>query len=201
MGHSIAGLDIRDYAARYPQNLSGLVFVDGSPPLQEDRFPGRTKFVLFKAKLELLQTKWLHVLGIPRITGDRNIGEGLEISAGKMPSEDQCRAALFTALEREDEDFPQSGKEAIHTGPFGDLPILNFSQNNHPSGNEPPSKVDEIWDQMQEELKSLSTRSRRIIAKDSSHYIQIERSDLLNSEVADLIRQPHNRDLLAQKPG
>lgn len=77
MGHSIAGLYIGDYAARYPQNLSGLVFVDGSTPLEGDRFPGRTKSVLLKAKLELLQTKWLYVLGIPRITGDCNIGEGL----------------------------------------------------------------------------------------------------------------------------
>lgn len=189
MGHSIAGLYIRDYAARYPQNLSALVFVDGSTPLQEDRFPGRTKWVLLKAKLELLQTKWLYVLGIPRITGECNIGEGFEVSAGKMLSEDQCRAALYTALEREDESFHQSGNETIHTGPFGDLPILIFSQDNHPSVSEPLSKVDEIWDQMQEELKSLSTRSRRIIAKGSGHYIQVDRPDLLNSQVADLIRQ------------
>jgi len=189
MGHSIAGLYIRDYAARYPQNVSGLIFVDGSTPLQEDRFPGRTKFVLFKAKLELLQTKWLYVLGIPRITGDCNIGEGFEISAAKMLSEDQCRATLYTALEREDEAFHQSGEETIHTGPFGDLPILIFSQDNHPSGSEPRSKVDEIWDQMQEELKSLSTRSQRIIAKDSGHYIQVERSDLLNTEVTNFVRQ------------
>jgi len=190
MGHSIAGLYIRDYAARYPQNLSGLVFVDGSTPLQEERFPGRTKLVLLKAKLELLETKWLYVLGIPRITGDCNIGEGFENLAGKMLSEDQCRAGLFTALEREDDYFHQSGKETIHTGPFGDLPILIFSQDNHPSGSEPQSKVvDEIWDRMQEELKSLSTRSRRIIAKGSGHYIQVERPDLLNSEVAELIRQ------------
>lgn len=189
MGHSIAGLYIRDYAARYPQNLSALVFVDGSTPLQEDRFPGRTKWVLLKAKLELLQTKWLYVLGIPRITGECNIGEGFEVSAGKMLSEDQCRAALYTALEREDESFHQSGNETIHTGPFGDLPILIFSQDNHPSGSDPLSKVDEIWDQMQEELKGLSTHSRRIIAKGSGHYIQIDRPDLLNSQVTDLIRQ------------
>lgn len=189
MGHSIAGLYIRDYAARYPQNVSGLVFVDGSTPLQEDRFPGRTKFVLFKAKLELLQTKWLYVLGIPRITGDCNIGDGFEISAAKILSEDQCRAALYTALDREDENFHQSGEETIQTGPFGDLPVLIFSQDNHPSGSEPQSPVDQIWNQMQEELKRLSTRSRRIIAKGSGHYIQVERSDLLNSEVGNFIRQ------------
>ncbi len=106
-----------------------------------------------------------------------------------MLSEDQCGAALLTALERESENFRQSGEGTIHTGPFGDLPILTFSQDNHPSASEPRSEEGEIWDQMQEELKSLSTRSRRIIAKGSSHYIQIDRPDLLNSEVADLIRQ------------
>jgi hypothetical protein len=106
-----------------------------------------------------------------------------------MLSEDQCGAALLTALERESENFRQSGEGTIHTGPFGDLPILTFSQDNHPSASEPRSEEGEIWDQMQEELKSLSTRSRRIIAKGSSHYIQIDRPDLLNSEGAELIRQ------------
>jgi pimeloyl-ACP methyl ester carboxylesterase len=43
MGHSIAGLYIRAYAARYPHNLSGLVFIDGSTPLQVDRFPNELR--------------------------------------------------------------------------------------------------------------------------------------------------------------
>ena len=34
MGHSIAGIYIRDYATRYPEKLAGLIFVDGSTPLQ-----------------------------------------------------------------------------------------------------------------------------------------------------------------------
>ena len=32
MGHSIAGIYMRDYAARYPEDLAGLVFVDSSTP-------------------------------------------------------------------------------------------------------------------------------------------------------------------------
>jgi len=36
MGHSIAGLYIRAYAMRHPQDLSGLIFVDASTPLQDD---------------------------------------------------------------------------------------------------------------------------------------------------------------------
>src|ERR1039457_3662061 len=33
MGHSIAGIYIRDYATRYPEKVAGLIFVDGSTPL------------------------------------------------------------------------------------------------------------------------------------------------------------------------
>ena len=39
MGHSIAGMYIRDYATRYPAEVAGLIFVDGSTPLQEPK-PG-----------------------------------------------------------------------------------------------------------------------------------------------------------------
>jgi hypothetical protein len=42
---------------------------------------------------------------------------------------------------------------------------------------------------MQEDLKKLSTRSRRIIAKNSSHYIQIDRPDLIEKEVPLFIQQ------------
>jgi hypothetical protein len=36
MGHSIAGLYIRDYVTRYPAGISGIVFVDVSTPMQEE---------------------------------------------------------------------------------------------------------------------------------------------------------------------
>ena len=43
-----------------------------------------------------------------------------------------------------------------------------------------------------EDLKKLSTRSRRIIAKGSGHYIQLYRSDLLLKEVPPFIEQVGN---------
>jgi hypothetical protein len=42
---------------------------------------------------------------------------------------------------------------------------------------------------MQEDLKKLSTRSRRIVAKDSTHYIQLDRPDLIKKEVPAFIEQ------------
>ncbi len=71
MGHSIAGMYIRDYATRYPTNVAGLIFVDGSTPLQ-NRNPA------FKAQYARASTPWLRMLvrqtafsfGIPRVIGD-----------------------------------------------------------------------------------------------------------------------------------
>ena len=159
MGHSIAGLYIRAYATRYPQNLSGLVFVDGSTPLQDDRFPDADTGNL---KFELLEEEWLYILGIPRIRGDCKI-QGFEDTAGRKLSEDQCRPSLFPAVGREEESIRQSGNETIHSGPFGDLPILIFSQDTQSdSSNEPPSKEDEIWNQMQEESTCLQQPTQEI---------------------------------------
>ena len=39
VGHSISGIYLRSYAARYPGDLAGLVFIDGATPLQDSRIP------------------------------------------------------------------------------------------------------------------------------------------------------------------
>ena len=92
------------------------------------------------------------------------------------------------------DSFDKSGRETVHSGPYGALPVLIFSHDpskSLPKQNPPKSMVDveEAWNRMQESLKNLSTRSRRIIAKDSTHYIQIDRTDLLKREVPIFIQQ------------
>ena len=70
MGHSIAGMYIRDYASRYPENVAGLIFVDASTPLQNrnaafkahpDPGPSRFGALLKKAAI---------AAGIPRLLGE-----------------------------------------------------------------------------------------------------------------------------------
>jgi hypothetical protein len=45
------------------------------------------------------------------------------------------------------------------------------------------------WSRLQEGLANLSTRGRRIVAKGSSHYIQLDRPDLIGREVSLFIQQ------------
>ncbi|HZV60274.1 MAG TPA: alpha/beta hydrolase [Candidatus Eremiobacteraceae bacterium] len=193
MGHSAGGLYIRAYATRYPNNLAGLVFVDGSTPLQEDRFPDEIKQEEKNAEREFTKLQWLEILGETRAMGQCKQFEGFDDVTGKMIAENQCRASQVTAMSKEHQSLRQSGNETVGTGPFGDVPILIFSQDPEPQQSESRTRGDvefsKVWNEMQEELKHLSTRSRRIIATGSGHYIQVDRPDLLNAEVTNFIQQ------------
>jgi pimeloyl-ACP methyl ester carboxylesterase len=191
MGHSIAGIYIRDYATRYPAEVAGLIFVDGSTPLQE-RNPA-FKAVFAKKPFDWIQTlqrRAVSWLGIPRLSGACSQGfPGFDARAARLQAEDLCHLQ-WGAIDAEMESFDRSGMETIHTGPYGALPILIFSQDTAKAaaGGE-PRDLATAWNQMQEDLKKLSTHSRRIIAKGSTHYIQLDRSELIEREVPLFIEQ------------
>ncbi|HTH53792.1 MAG TPA: alpha/beta hydrolase [Edaphobacter sp.] len=185
MGHSIAGLYMRDYATRYPEDVAGMVLIDVSTPLQDenpvmkDGGSSRLRPLMFRAAL---------ILGIPRWLGMcTKIPKGYETFAGRYMGEDLCRIH-YMDIDRELDSFNQSGHETVHTGPYGALPILIFSHDPAQvfSGHTPSAEqVSEqrAWSEMQEDLKRLSTRSRRIIAKGSSHNVHRDRSQLVVKEV------------------
>ena len=82
----------------------------------------------------------------------------------------------------------------FHSGPYGALPILIISHD--PSNLRPKqsrtnldSDREAAWNQMQEDLKLLSTRSHRIIARGSTHDIMLDRPDLIEKEVPLFIEQ------------
>ena len=193
-GHSVAGLYIRAYAAKYPDDLAGLIFVDGSSPDQRKRLPKE----IDQAIPNLFVQHWITILGIARATGLCTATEpGLEEAKGWIFA-NSCRPSVIDASIEEFKNFDRSGEETLGTGPFGHLPILIFSQDpDAPSKDTPfsPEVMKQIsiaWNQMQEELKRLSSNSRRIIARNSGHYIQVDRADLVNREVPVFIEQIRN---------
>jgi pimeloyl-ACP methyl ester carboxylesterase len=195
MGHSIAGMYIRDYAAHYPESVAGLVFVDSSTPLQDEnpaiQAAGETGLPRLASVLVM---RSVAIVGLPRLVGTcaRPI-PGFSGQAGQLLAEDLCHPR-FASVEREFESFNASGQQTAHTGPFGSLPVLIFSQDPAKALTQkhPPRELVDLenaWGQMQESLKLLSTRSRRIVAKGSSHAVQVDRPELLGKEVSLFIEQ------------
>ena len=192
MGHSIAGMYIRDYATRYSENVAGLVLVDRSTPMQQDNPAIKPMMGKGPPPWAIVVAEPAFIAGVPRLLGKcSHATPGLDAHDSQLQGEEFCGMHVQAPL-GESGNFERSGLETVHTGPYGALPILIFSHDPvkaQSTANSTQKMADEAWSQMQEDLKKLSTRSRRIIARGSSHYIQIDRADLIEKEVPLFISQ------------
>jgi pimeloyl-ACP methyl ester carboxylesterase len=189
VGHSMGGYDVRLYASLYPGDVAGMVLVDASHPEQQKRFPPAINDL---AASDLRQQEFLAAitpLGIPRILGF--CGPDIEIRAA------ECN--FHSALESVEElrAFRESAAQAAATGSLGDLPLVVLASDpNMPQPEIPQDLVkptDDAWQQMQEELAHLSTRGTRVIAKNSGHYIQLDRPDVVIAAVRQVVEQVRRR--------
>jgi pimeloyl-ACP methyl ester carboxylesterase len=199
MGHSMGGINIRAYATHYPQDLAGMIFIEGASPLQEDRQSAELRAQEPSASLYYGYVAG-SATGLLRLMGECSPDSRFDGQFARMKGQLDC-GMLLSELWREYTSMRRSGEETIHTGPYGDLPILIFSRDpqlDRQTPNLSPKLALELsvdWDRDQEALKLLSTRSRRIIAKGSGHHLPIDRADLVNREVPIFIQQIRNNEL------
>lgn len=197
MGHSGGGLYIRSYAARYPAQVAGLVFLDastlGTAPLPASiaalDHHGALAMGLFKAAI---------ALGIPRAMGACSTPPPGFGATANLWRADACKPDYVTAVAREQAAGPASRAEVRQAGDFGDLPVLVLSRDTRlprpralpaPVSTADWQRANALHDAGQERLAHLSTHGRRIIAKGSGHYIHFERPELVVREVGDFVQR------------
>jgi pimeloyl-ACP methyl ester carboxylesterase len=189
VGHSMGGFDVRLYASLYRHEpngmIVGLVLVDSSHPEQQRRLP---------PAINDLDSTWLREqeffeftmpFGIPRLMGF-------------CGNDDAVRAAdcnFHSARESvaESKAISLSAAQTANSGSLGDIPLVVLSHDPEmPQPDLPEDLVKPTNDarqHMQEELALLSTRGRQVIAKNSGHYIQLDRPDLVVDTVRIVVDQ------------
>jgi len=181
VGHSMGGYDVRLYANLYRNEVAGMVLVDASHPEQRKRFPKALNIMegSFLREAEFLE--FTMTFGVPRLLGFCGHDAAIRAAECTFQSAREGVAELKT--------FSESAAQTATTGSLGDLPLAVLSHDpDNPQSDLPADLVkptNDAWEQMQEELSHLSTRGTHTIAKNSSHYIQIDRPDL----VIDAIRK------------
>jgi pimeloyl-ACP methyl ester carboxylesterase len=188
MGHSMGGLFIRDYAAHYPTEVAGLVFEDSSTPLQ-NRQPAYRAFEEPRkaTRFDRFLNEAMIELGIPRLLGACS-GESDQVKGinQRVFYEDRCHEP-FQAMDSEMEAFDLSGQETVNTGPFGDMPILVLFHDLAIDVSDIPQALIEETKANQDAFLRLSTRTRRVIVKNSGHFVHVDRLDVVEREVDDFI--------------
>jgi len=185
VGHSLGGLVARVYEAQYPDEVAGIVFVDHA-------------FVMISrltvsdgAKVETPQPTPAPPM--------RQIGKaiGLEDDPNfqKLSPRDRDLHNWFIAQSR-DQAALQSNHETSmqcvaqadafskeHPRPLGEKPLLDVSNDEMRS----PDYV-----KLQSQLLSLSQNGKELIAEKSSHFVIIDRPDVVIDAISRVVQSVHN---------
>jgi pimeloyl-ACP methyl ester carboxylesterase len=185
VGHSMGGFDVRIYASRYPGEVAGMVLVDSSHPQQQKRLPPALNDLDATWVREQEFFEFTMPFGIPRVLGFCGSDAAVRASECNVHSARESVAELKAVS--------TSAAQTGVTGPLGDIPLAVLSRDpNMPQPDLPEDLVkpaSDAWQQMQDELAHLSTRSTHVIAKNSGHYIQLDRPDVVIAAVRDVVEQ------------
>jgi pimeloyl-ACP methyl ester carboxylesterase len=121
VGHSLGGLYVLDYAARYPQQVAGMVLVDATPPTAFTSLPD------YPAIFDMLTTMTGLFPGLARL-GVTQLVNGVSDDELPSPARDQVRADSSTAGQaRSERDelamVPTMMTRAGAVTDLGDLPL------------------------------------------------------------------------------
>jgi pimeloyl-ACP methyl ester carboxylesterase len=196
VGHSLGGFNIRVFNRAYPNEVAGMVLVDGSSE-EGGRAQGGKRSPAFAAFLKKQEQsmKWqrrlapvLIYLGVKRLMP--------EPPPAYLSKEDQeefryfeLQPTFYAAAMSEIDSFSVSADEVRATGKLGDKPLVVLTAAKPVTA--PPGLPQKDFDYIQNRWVNdlqvrethLSTRGRQIIVPDSSHMIPFERPDIVVSAI------------------
>jgi pimeloyl-ACP methyl ester carboxylesterase len=192
-GHSAGGFYVREYAREFPAEVAGAVFIDSSSPKQIDEIPGwRAEYEQEKRDepRQLLRDKLSVWSGWERLMGrcQDTPSEELQYLAGQYNAL-MCRPAYVGGDDVELMDFERTSKQAARLTSFGHIPVLVISRDTKSQSDQTSNEIAEndVWNKEQEELKSLSPLSWRVIARGAGHSVQHDRLDLVTGQMSILV--------------
>ena len=179
VGHSYGSFNAVMFTHKFPDEVSGLVLVDGM-----------NTFSLFPAPLrERISVRAMQIMipfGLPRWRGWCGGGNVPEAMRGEKQAI-SCRAELYDTFYREREAYPQSVREMRTIVSLGSAPLIVIPRD--PTIGR-LSATDSGWQRVQEQKMQLSTNSELVIATGSGHDVPLARPDVIVAAVRKLALKP-----------
>ena len=163
VGHSLGGLNVRLYTARYPDEVHGLVLIDPTPPtFQEQQLaalppvtPGESAMI----------ARWRAYLTHNYFTPDTNV-EQVDLAAC-------CRQVAGTASLGDRPLILVNGGRGAAWTPDVPMDII--------------ARLEEVRRDLRREVLQLSSNSRHVIAEGSGHYVHHDRPDIVLAAIRQVV--------------
>ena len=202
VGMSAGGVYVREYFARYPAGVVGMVLVDSSHEAQAERLgamddPGPIDTQTLLGICSFLQPLgWVRASGYLDSVFDERASRDMPREVAGAMKANANRSHGCRAIALEIESFRSALADSKEPRSLGDLPLLVLSQGKPPEAMEDLGlSLDDArarraeWDALQIELAALSSRGERRVALESGHVIQMEQPSMVIEAVRDMVRQ------------
>ncbi|MEZ4869488.1 MAG: alpha/beta hydrolase [Caldilineaceae bacterium] len=184
VGHSFGGLVTHVYAAQYPLEVAGLVWLDVEHPEQWTRTPeGRAQY---QQILRLSQVgPWLARIGLVRLS---NYFPPVNELPPQAASAFKAWVDTTRFMEVNAAEFQAqlaSAAQAQAAGALGNLPLLIVTATDHGFPPNVATELEAQWLTLQNELAALSTNSEHQIVGGANHgSLQVKEQDAQVSSAA-----------------
>ena len=204
VGHSLGGLNVRVYASLYPDEVAGMILVDAGHEDQLQRLPPEYLRLYKQQQTYFSVLGFMSRFGILRLIG--NSAKGAELAppqVAKLPKEVQSiylmmisHPSYFDTTLAELRALPEITAEVRATGKLGDTPLLILTADSLDEAaaqsiglgeDFPAAQLQQAFNELQNEFEALSTRSRHIIVKDSTHGINLDQPQAVIDAILDMV--------------
>ncbi len=187
VAHSAAGYNVRLYTHQFPDEVAGMVLVDVT---HENGHSYLSREMSKRLKRMFNVARMTAPLGLIRLVGNLGLSPELESLLKKFPTGVQAmtRAIYYrsqtskTAWDELDAD-QESRVQVRGAGSLGDKPLVVLTA----LGEVEDDETKPVWLKQHADLARLSSQSTRIIAERSSHYIQLDRPDLVVGAIRQVV--------------
>jgi pimeloyl-ACP methyl ester carboxylesterase len=200
VGHSLGGFNIRVFNGFYPNEVAGMVLVDGSSEdsARAQRSKPSPAFAELLKKQEA-EFKWQKrlapfriYLGIARLMDNDAVPPYLSVDDWKEMRYLELQMKFYSAAWSELDSFAASANQVRATGNLGDKPliVLTAAKVVPPPRGLPQKEFDDIQNKWVNDLQvrqaHLSTYGKQIILRDSSHLVPFEKPAAVISAIQEV---------------